>query len=70
MPLEASAEIAPETPEAMDRALAQFRDPHHMRGAPGPIKSSKTAQNETLADRLWTVSEKVTGVSGKANDIN
>lgn len=34
----------------------------HMRGAPELIKSSKTAQNEELAKRLWTVSEQLTGV--------
>jgi NAD(P)-dependent dehydrogenase (short-subunit alcohol dehydrogenase family) len=39
------------------------KDLFHMRGAPVVIKSSKAAQDEALAKRLWTVSEKLTGVS-------
>ena len=34
----------------------------HMRGAPELIKSSKAAHNEELATRLWTVSQRLTGV--------
>jgi NAD(P)-dependent dehydrogenase (short-subunit alcohol dehydrogenase family) len=37
------------------------KDFMHMRGAPELINSSKTAQNEELAQRLWAVSEQLTG---------
>ena len=38
------------------------KDLFHMRGAPQLIKSSKAAQSEDLARRLWTASEDLTGV--------
>jgi NAD(P)-dependent dehydrogenase (short-subunit alcohol dehydrogenase family) len=38
------------------------KDFFHMRGAPELIKSTKAAQNEELAKRLWIVSEQLTGV--------
>jgi NAD(P)-dependent dehydrogenase (short-subunit alcohol dehydrogenase family) len=38
------------------------KDFFHMRGTPVLIKSSKTAQDNALAKRLWTVSEQLTGV--------
>jgi len=44
------------------RSFVGPMDFFHMRGAPEPLKSSKTAQNEELSKRLWTVSEQLTGV--------
>ena len=34
----------------------------HMRGAPELIDRSATANNRQLPDRLWTVSEELTGI--------
>jgi NAD(P)-dependent dehydrogenase (short-subunit alcohol dehydrogenase family) len=47
---------------------ASFTGPKHlmhMRGGAELIKRSRTAQDRALAERLWTISEQLTGVSSK-----
>ena len=39
----------------------------HMRGAPELIDRSATANNPQLADRLWTVSEQLTGIAHQSH---